>query len=142
MKFLREWKTRMQTLRDEDRRRPALSDSPRPLVFGGGSVVEGPVVEFADVQLVSPDGRHLISDPLNFKVPKGKNIMLTGPNGCGKSSLCAPRPRSFGNQPFPLTRLGCKPLFHIQTRGLSPFLTHLSCAGSACWVSCGRRTPA
>ena len=95
----------MQTLRDEDRRRPALSDSPRPLVFGGGSVVEGPVVEFADVQLVSPDGRHLISDPLNFKVPKGKNIMLTGPNGCGKSSLCVPCHRSFATNPAPRSSL-------------------------------------
>ena len=81
-------------------------------------------MEFADVQLVSPDGRHLISDPLNFKVPKGKNIMLTGPNGCGKSSLCAPPPPLLWQPTLPSHSLGLQtPFSHPSPRALAVSLT-------------------
>merc|ERR1711939_674490 len=83
--FLEKW-------RDEGRRHPQAvggSSSPRSkkTIAGAGQVVVGPVVKFTNVQLVSPDGRHLVKNPLNFEVPPGTNIMVTGPNGCGKSSL-------------------------------------------------------
>merc|ERR1719231_1756989 len=54
---------------------------------GPGAVLEGETVRFEAVQIVSPDGRHLVQQPLEFSVPRGTNIMVTGPNGCGKSSL-------------------------------------------------------
>lgn len=90
--FLEKWRAHVEKLRDEGRRHPQAvggSSSPRSkkTIAGAGQVVVGPVVKFTDVQLVSPDGRHLVKTPLNFEVPPGTNIMLTGPNGCGKSSL-------------------------------------------------------
>jgi len=90
LEFLQKWRAHVERLRDEGRRHPTTQgNSPRSkkTIAGAGKVVVGPVVKFTDVQLVSPDGRHLVKDPLNFTVPHGTNIMLTGPNGCGKSSL-------------------------------------------------------
>ncbi|NXS48545.1 ABCD3 protein, partial [Balaeniceps rex] len=38
------------------------------------------------VPLVTPNGDILIQD-LNFEVRSGENVLICGPNGCGKSSL-------------------------------------------------------
>ncbi|NXQ04047.1 ABCD3 protein, partial [Vidua macroura] len=38
------------------------------------------------VPLVTPNGDVLIED-LNFEVRSGANVLICGPNGCGKSSL-------------------------------------------------------
>ncbi|KFV98036.1 ABCD3 protein, partial [Hydrobates tethys] len=38
------------------------------------------------VPLVTPNGDVLIQD-LNFEVRSGANVLICGPNGCGKSSL-------------------------------------------------------
>ena len=35
---------------------------------------------------MTPNGDNLI-DKINFKLTKGDNIIISGPNGCGKSSL-------------------------------------------------------
>lgn len=36
--------------------------------------------------MVTPNGDVLVED-INMKIPKGINLMIIGPNGCGKSSL-------------------------------------------------------
>ncbi|BAM78960.1 ATP-binding cassette, sub-family D, member 3 [Cyanidioschyzon merolae strain 10D] len=43
-------------------------------------------VRFEHVNIVSPD-RILLAKDLTFEVPPGTNVLITGPNGCGKSSL-------------------------------------------------------
>lgn len=43
-------------------------------------------VRFEHVNIVSPD-RILLAKDLCFEVPPGTNVLITGPNGCGKSSL-------------------------------------------------------
>lgn len=65
------------------------SDSPRSNILSElcGKVEIGPTIKFDKVQLVSPDGRHLIKEPLHFDIPLLANVMVAGPNGCGKSSL-------------------------------------------------------
>jgi len=41
---------------------------------------------FENVPILSPNGDTLIP-AMNFKITPGMNLMITGPNGCGKSSL-------------------------------------------------------
>lgn len=43
-------------------------------------------MRFEDVPIVSPNGDILIPK-MNFEIKTGMNLMITGPNGCGKSSL-------------------------------------------------------
>ena len=41
---------------------------------------------FEDVPLVTPNGDVLV-DNMSFEVNSGVNVLVCGPNGCGKSSL-------------------------------------------------------
>ncbi|CAK4613679.1 unnamed protein product [Aphanomyces euteiches] len=44
------------------------------------------VIEFQNVPLMTPNGDVLVRS-LSFKVESGMNVVVCGPNGCGKSSL-------------------------------------------------------
>ena len=57
------------------------------LVPGSGKLVEvDHLIRFEDVPLITPNGDVLV-DSLNFEVKSGTNVLVCGPNGCGKSSL-------------------------------------------------------
>lgn len=43
-------------------------------------------IQFIDVPIISPNGDVLV-EKINFQIEKGENLYITGPNGCGKSSL-------------------------------------------------------
>jgi ABC-type uncharacterized transport system fused permease/ATPase subunit len=51
-----------------------------------GVVIEGDVVKFDNVPIVSPNGDVLIPD-MTFEIQPGMHLLITGPNGAGKSSL-------------------------------------------------------
>jgi ABC-type uncharacterized transport system fused permease/ATPase subunit len=46
----------------------------------------GENLRFEHVSVYKPDGTLLVKD-LNFSVDRGQRVLVTGPNGCGKSSL-------------------------------------------------------
>jgi len=58
---------------------PADPDNPPEFLVGDE-------LSFENVSVYKPDGTLLVHR-LNFKVPIGKRVMVTGENGCGKSSL-------------------------------------------------------
>uniref|UniRef100_A0A8B9NXH9 ATP binding cassette subfamily D member 3 n=1 Tax=Apteryx owenii TaxID=8824 RepID=A0A8B9NXH9_APTOW len=57
------------------------------LIPGSGEIINTDnLIKFDHVPLVTPNGDVLIQD-LNFEVRSGANVLICGPNGCGKSSL-------------------------------------------------------
>jgi ATP-binding cassette subfamily D (ALD) protein 3 len=61
-------------------------DKPMINMDDRGVYEQGDDIVFKDVPIVSPNGDILIK-AINFRVTKGMNLFITGPNGCGKSSL-------------------------------------------------------
>ncbi|KAJ8908766.1 hypothetical protein NDN08_005471 [Rhodosorus marinus] len=58
---------------------------PGVLIVGDEDNYECPV-KFDHVNLISPD-RTVLCQNLTFEIPQGVNVLISGPNGCGKSSL-------------------------------------------------------
>ncbi|ORZ35069.1 ABC transporter transmembrane region 2-domain-containing protein [Catenaria anguillulae PL171] len=52
----------------------------------GEVITSKDVIEFVKVPVVTPNGDCLVKE-LSFRVEAGQNTLITGPNGCGKSSL-------------------------------------------------------
>ncbi|ESO12250.1 hypothetical protein HELRODRAFT_187814 [Helobdella robusta] len=57
------------------------------LVPGCGElIIKDKIIKFEKVPLVTPNGDVLVRE-LSFEVRSGMNVLVCGPNGCGKSSL-------------------------------------------------------
>ena len=61
---------------------------PRALLIpGAGRIInKDNTIHFEHVPLVTPNGDVLVED-MSFEVHSGMNVLVCGPNGCGKSSL-------------------------------------------------------
>ncbi|KIM47919.1 hypothetical protein M413DRAFT_15990 [Hebeloma cylindrosporum] len=53
---------------------------------GRGEVFESDDIKFENVPIVTPNGDILVKS-LSFHIRPGQNLLIVGPNGCGKSSL-------------------------------------------------------
>jgi len=86
--FLAQWKLKIDKLREQRLARPPAQAARSRITSSdkGGKVIHGNKIQFDHVDIVSPEGKLLVKD-LSFEVPTGRNVMVTGPNGCGKSSL-------------------------------------------------------
>ena len=62
------------------------SDKPQIDMSKRGEYLPSENIKFEGVPIISPNGDILIHG-INFEVSKGMNLFITGPNGCGKSSL-------------------------------------------------------
>ncbi|XP_037091738.1 ATP-binding cassette sub-family D member 3-like [Pollicipes pollicipes] len=62
--------------------RPVMALDPK----AGRVVLQDHLIRFEHVPLVTPNGDVLVEE-LNFEVRSGMNVLVCGPNGCGKSSL-------------------------------------------------------
>ena len=51
-----------------------------------GKIIISENLRFEDIPILSPNGDILV-EKMNFEIKPGMNLMITGPNGCGKSSL-------------------------------------------------------
>uniref|UniRef100_A0A803Y0I5 ATP binding cassette subfamily D member 3 n=1 Tax=Meleagris gallopavo TaxID=9103 RepID=A0A803Y0I5_MELGA len=81
----------MQVLKDLNsgkyQRTMVSQEKALPLIPGSGEIINTDnLIKFDHVPLVTPNGDVLIQD-LNFEVRSGANVLICGPNGCGKSSL-------------------------------------------------------
>ncbi|XP_065339971.1 ATP-binding cassette sub-family D member 3 [Cloeon dipterum] len=66
---------------------PHRGEGKLPLIPGAGRlVIQDNIIKFDRVPLVTPNGDVLIEE-LSFEVHSGMNVLVCGPNGCGKSSL-------------------------------------------------------
>lgn len=63
-----------------------LKDEPIGSPGAGKIVTKDNVIRFDRVPLITPNGDILIRE-LSFEVKSGMNVLVCGPNGCGKSSL-------------------------------------------------------
>lgn len=63
-----------------------LKDEPIGYPGGGKIITKNNIIRFDAVPLITPNGDVLIKE-LSFEVKSGMNVLVCGPNGCGKSSL-------------------------------------------------------
>lgn len=51
-----------------------------------GQIIEADFIKFENVPILSPNGDVLVPE-MSFEIQPGMHLMISGPNGCGKSSL-------------------------------------------------------
>lgn len=91
-----------------------------PLIPGAGQIInKDNIIHFEHVPLVTPNGDVLIED-MSFEVHSGMNVLVCGPNGCGKSSLFRVLGELWPVFGGTLTKPGPGKLFYIPQR---PYMT-------------------
>ncbi|KAI6221677.1 ATP-binding cassette sub-family D member 3 [Aphelenchoides besseyi] len=104
----------------EDEKDDLLTAARLGLTPGSGEIVVADnVIRFENVPLVTPNGDVLV-ELLNFEVPSGRNVLICGPNGCGKSSLFRVLGELWPLWGGRLVKPQCGKLFYVPQR---PYMT-------------------
>lgn len=71
----------------ENESQKTVNKNALPLIPGAGRIIfQDNIIKFDQVPLITPNGDVLVEE-LSFEVRSGMNVLVCGPNGCGKSSL-------------------------------------------------------
>jgi len=78
---------RVMVAQEEDASKgPAKGKEVLSSTRGGAKIIYGDDIKFDKVPILSPNSDILIPE-MSFAISPGMHLMITGPNGCGKSSL-------------------------------------------------------
>ncbi|XP_014677132.1 PREDICTED: ATP-binding cassette sub-family D member 3-like [Priapulus caudatus] len=97
-----------------------IGSSKLNVIPGSGKIIEQDyIIKFDKMPLVTPNGDVLVRE-LNFEVKSGTNVLICGPNGCGKSSLFRVLGELWPLFGGTLTKPKSKKLFYVPQR---PYMT-------------------
>lgn len=85
----------------------------------GAKIVFSDDIIFEDIPIYSPNGDELISK-MNFKIQPGMHLLISGPNGCGKSSLFRILGELWPAKSGTLTKPPVEKIFYIPQRPYLP----------------------
>jgi len=77
---------RVMVQQDAEIRNATVAEEVLASTRGGAKIIESDNIVFRDVPILSPNSDILI-EKMCFEISPGMHMMITGPNGCGKSSL-------------------------------------------------------
>ena len=85
----------------------------------GAQIVHSDDIIFEDIPILSPNGDILIPK-MNFKIQPGMHLLISGPNGCGKSSLFRILGELWPARSGKLTKPPVEKIFYIPQRPYLP----------------------
>lgn len=101
----------------------AITDGTKDEVFKqttkGAKIVFSDDIIFEDIPILSPNGDELIAK-MNFKIQPGMHLLISGPNGCGKSSLFRILGELWPAKAGTLTKPPVEKVFYIPQRPYLP----------------------
>jgi ATP-binding cassette subfamily D (ALD) protein 3 len=113
---------RQLNFEEDNRLKPMSITSGENIIGIGRYIIKDHIIKFENVPIVTPNGDMLVKS-LSFEVKPGMNVLITGPNGCGKSSLFRILGELWPLQGGVVTKPDRSKLFYVPQRPYMPFGT-------------------